>query len=211
MPTNMHSSLIKLLVRMKLLLLLSVVAYARCTHNFDAVVDMVPGVDKISGRLYLQNYQGGVLISGRIQGLSQGLHGFHVHEKGDLSEQCTAAGGHFNPFKTNHGAPTDYVRHVGDLGNIQANYNGEADVYIHDRQISLDPHSQRYIGNLAVVVHQGTDDLGRGGNEDSLKTGNAGKRSGCGIITIPYATPVQRYRPSPFLGYQSAPNFKRRF
>ena len=36
-------------------------------------------------------------------------------------------------------------------------------------------HGQFSVVNRAVVVHAGEDDLGRGGNEDSLKTGNAGE------------------------------------
>ncbi|ODH45839.1 superoxide dismutase [Cu-Zn], partial [Paracoccidioides brasiliensis] len=35
-----------------------------------------------------------------------------------------------------------------------------------------------------VVVHAGTDDLGKGGNEESKKTGNAGPRPACGMYLI---------------------------
>lgn len=39
-----------------------------------------------------------VLVTGNVTGLSAGLHGFHVHVKGDLREGCMSAGPHFNPF-----------------------------------------------------------------------------------------------------------------
>ena len=32
-----------------------------------------------------------------------------------------------------------------------------------------------------IVIHAGTDDLGRGGTEESKKTGNAGPRPACGM------------------------------
>lgn len=40
---------------------------------------------------------GPVHISGQVSGLTPGMHGFHVHAVGDLSNSCAAAGGHFNP------------------------------------------------------------------------------------------------------------------
>ncbi|XP_063845849.1 superoxide dismutase [Cu-Zn]-like isoform X1 [Scylla paramamosain] len=178
-----------LLVKMKLLLVVCLAVAASCAvapRRPNAVVDFVPGNAKVSGRLQLYRTDyAGVLIQGRVSGLTPGHHGFHVHAEGDLSGKCTAAGGHFNPFQTNHGSPYDNPirdRHVGDLGNIQADRYGNADIYIHDTVISLDPASHAYIGNKAIVIHQGRDDLGRGGNPDSLKTGNAGGRAGCGLI-----------------------------
>ena len=40
----------------------------------------------------------------------------------------------------------------------------------------------RNIIGRAIVVHAREDDLGQGGDEGSLKTGNAGGRVGCCVI-----------------------------
>ncbi|KAL2122139.1 hypothetical protein VTJ04DRAFT_2594 [Mycothermus thermophilus] len=110
------------------------------------------------------------------------LRGFHIHTFGDNTNGCTSAGPHFNPHGKTHGAPTDENRHVGDLGNIQTDDNGNSKGTVVDKFVKLiGPES--VIGRT-VVVHAGTDDLGKGGNEESLKTGNAGPRPACGVIGI---------------------------
>ncbi|KRX69099.1 Superoxide dismutase [Cu-Zn] [Trichinella nativa] len=121
-------------------------------------------------------------ITGEIKGLTPGKHGFHVHEWGDNSMGCISAGAHYNPFGKTHGGPTDTVRHVGDLGNILAGSDGVAKIDIVDDQIKL-TGAYSVIGRT-MVVHIQEDDLGKGGDDESLKTGNAGARVGCGVIGI---------------------------
>ncbi|EFE37554.1 hypothetical protein TRV_07774 [Trichophyton verrucosum HKI 0517] len=108
--------------------------------------------------------------------------GFHIHQFGDNTNGCTSAGPHFNPFGKTHGAPTDEVRHVGDLGNITTDAQGNAVGSVQDKHIKL--IGEHSVVGRTIVCHAGTDDLGKGGNEESLKTGNAGPRPACGVIGI---------------------------
>ncbi|CAH0394533.1 unnamed protein product [Bemisia tabaci] len=131
---------------------------------------------------FCQSYQSyePVFMQLNIYGLSPGLHGMHVHEKGDLRQGCNSTGGHFNPFNNKHGDRNAQFRHLGDLGNIVADGSGRAVYQLDDRLISL--HGDYSILGRALVIHEKEDDLGLGGNLESLKTGNAGRRVACGII-----------------------------
>jgi Cu-Zn family superoxide dismutase len=66
-------------------------------------------------------------VFAEVSGLTPGLHGFHIHEKGDCSApDGTSAGGHFNPTGKPHGSPEHAQHHAGDLMQLVADANGNA-------------------------------------------------------------------------------------
>jgi len=140
------------------------------------------GVDGIV-KFHQKSNSSMVKVSYNINGLSDGEHGFHIHEYGDLTDGCMSSCAHFNPFNVIHGGRKSKIRHVGDLGNILSK-NGIAKGYFYDKIISLDVKNICSIIGRAVVVHKDRDDLGMGGDKESLITGNAGKRLACGIIGL---------------------------
>ena len=89
-----------------------------------------------------------------------------------------------------HGAQDAHVRHVGDLGNLEAldvyypSSATVAEIYLVDHVISLSTAAERGVLYRAVVIHEQADDLGLGSHEDSKKTGNSGTRVACGIIAL---------------------------
>ncbi|XVE59441.1 hypothetical protein DITRI_Ditri05aG0046800 [Diplodiscus trichospermus] len=143
-------------------------------------VAVLKGDSKVEGVVTLtQEDDGPTTVNARVTGLTPGPHGFHLHEYGDTTNGCMSTGAHFNPNNMTHGAPKDEVRHAGDLGNIVANAEGVAEATIIDKQIPLSgPNS---VVGRAFVVHELEDDLGKGGHELSLTTGNAGGRLACGF------------------------------
>ncbi|KXJ19071.1 copper chaperone for superoxide dismutase [Exaiptasia diaphana] len=147
-------------------------------EHLGAAVAMMSGSNGTKGLTrFVQVTRENCVIDGTIDGLSPGLHGFHIHEFGDLSNGCNSTGDHFNPYNRDHGGPDDENRHIGDLGNVIANSDGRATFRIEDSKIKV----WDIIGR-AVVIHEGEDDLGKGGHPLSKKTGNSGARVGCGII-----------------------------
>ena len=123
-----------------------------------------------------------IVIDLNLSGLKpNSLHGFHVHEAGDLTDKCTSMCAHFNPYGKTHGCPGMSERHVGDLGNIKTNSKGEAKYTFYDNVIKLRGSKSNIIGR-GLIIHEDEDDCGKGGDAESLKTGNAGKRIACAVI-----------------------------
>ena len=125
---------------------------------------------------------GSVIIDIDVSGLKKNTsHGFHIHEAGDLSEQCTSMCAHFNPYGKKHGGPDDKERHVGDLGNLETDAYGRARYRMIDNIIKLRGSKANILGR-GLIIHADPDDCGKGGFADSLTTGHAGKRIACAVI-----------------------------
>jgi Cu-Zn family superoxide dismutase len=119
----------------------------------------------------------GVKVVADVSGLTPGKHGFHIHEYGDCSApNGTSAGGHFNPEGMEHAGPDSPKRHVGDLGNLEADADGNAHLEYVDKHLML--NGPKSIIGRGVIVHANEDDL------KSQPTGNAGGRVACGVIGI---------------------------
>lgn len=132
---------------------------------------------EVKGLITFTQTDDGILIEADIEGLSEGNHGFHIHEWGDISKSDgTSAGGHFNPDNTDHAGPGDAIRHAGDLGNITADENAKA----HYRQIDslISFTGKNNIIGRSVIIHVGEDDL------VSQPTGDAGGRVAQGVIGV---------------------------
>ena len=131
-----------------------------------------------SGVITFTKTDKGILIEGKIQGLKpNATHGFHIHQFGDISSpDGTAAGGHFNPHGADHAGPEAEMRHVGDLGNIESDADGNATYKRVDAAIKF-TGDESIIGR-GMIIHADPDDL------KSQPTGAAGARIAQGVIGV---------------------------
>jgi len=138
------------------------------------------GEGGVTGEATFEDSATGLIIRAKFAKLpsSDKEHGFHIHNNGDLrGEGCLGACSHYEKGpKRNHGGAPGFSgeRHTGDLGNISRvgyTYNYRlAGVTVSD------------LLGRTLIVHADPDDLGKGGEIDSLTTGHSGKRIACAII-----------------------------
>lgn len=134
----------------------------------------------VSGSITFTQENGSVTMVATMEGLTEGTHAIHIHEKSDCSSpDGTSAGGHWNPTNQPHGkwgAPEGY--HKGDIGNFTAGADGKGSITFTTDQWCIgcgDPNKD--ILGKGIIVHEGADDY------TSQPAGNAGSRVSCaGII-----------------------------
>ena len=126
---------------------------------------------------FVQLSGGAVEVTVNLTGVPPGVHGFHIHEKGDCGDNGNAAGGHFNPASTAHGSPSVDPHHAGDFGNVTADNNGVVEARFTTRSVTVEAGPNSAVGH-AVILHASPDDL------TTQPTGNAGARIACGVVQM---------------------------
>lgn len=163
-----------------LITLAALVPLAACSSSKPmpmAMAMLVPTANSTAKGMihFMENRDGSVEVQVNLTGVPAGVHGFHVHDKGDCADNGMAAGGHFNPLSAPHGSPEVASRHAGDFGNVTANENGVVNTTFTTRSIMLGTGTTSAIGH-AVILHANADDY------VTQPTGNAGARIACGIV-----------------------------
>ena len=120
-----------------------------------------------------------LVIRARLQGLTEGGHGFHIHETGACEPDFGAAGSHLNLTGHSHGELEGEGTHTGDLPNIFAGADGVARADVFTDAATLDagaPHTLFDADGSAIIIHAGPDDY--------RDVASAGVRVACGVITL---------------------------
>jgi superoxide dismutase, Cu-Zn family len=140
----------------------------------------MPANSNVTGSVTFTQRGHRVLIIADISGLEPNTrHGIHIHEFGDLSApDLSSAGGHFNPYHHQHGAPSAANVHAGDLGNLSADAAGNAHLELIVTDITIDTSAKDDIVGKSVIIHANPDD------EKTQPSGNSGPRIAGGVITL---------------------------
>ena len=149
------------------------------SHGMKARAEIKDASGKSVGTATFTEQKDGVKLKLKVSGLTAGKHGFHIHETGTCTPpDFKSAGGHFNPFKKQHGMENPAGKHAGDFPNLEVKEDGAAQITVIATGATLKkgPASLLKPGGTAIVIHADPDDY------KTDPAGNAGARVACGVI-----------------------------
>jgi superoxide dismutase, Cu-Zn family len=141
------------------------------------------GVGASVGKITVTESKYGLLFSPDLQGLEPGVHGFHLHvnpscepgEKDGKKVAALAAGGHFDPAKTDrHDGPYVDTGHLGDLPAMFVTADGKAQTQVLAPRLK---HLSELQGH-SLMLHAGGDNH----SDHPMPLGGGGARVACGVI-----------------------------
>jgi Cu-Zn family superoxide dismutase len=142
-----------------------------------------------AGEASFESSEGSVIVTVKAENLAPGFHGMHLHAVGKCEPNSTAPSG---------GAPGDFLSAGGHLqvdGNTSHPASGDlVSIYINEEGkgetvTATDGFDIEQILETAIVIHEKPDNFGNiptkyapAPDEETLMTGDAGKRIACGVI-----------------------------
>ncbi len=139
------------------------------------------GIGHSVGQVTISESKYGVVFTPALQGLSPGVHGFHLHENASCEPKAKdgkmvaagTAGAHYDPAGTKaHGTPWG-EGHLGDLPALYVEANGSAAQPVLAPRLKLSD-----IKDKAVMIHAGGDNH----SDQPTALGGGGARVACGVV-----------------------------
>ena len=118
-----------------------------------------------------------VHVNVKVEGLTAGLHGIHIHGVGSCSTTATAfdgAGGHYNPAGREHGLENPAGPHAGDLPNLVVDLDGDGTLNAKTDRVTLDTTSLFDADGSAFIIHVNPDN-----QTNTPVNGGSGGRVAC--------------------------------
>lgn len=139
------------------------------------------GVQQAIGKIKAEDSPYGLLLSPDLQGLPAGLHGFHVHTNPNCGMQVVngvataamAAGGHWDPEKTDAHLGPYGNGHKGDLPALFVGADGKATYPVLAPRLKLAD-----LKGHALMLHAGGDNH----SDHPAKLGGGGARMACAVV-----------------------------
>lgn len=138
------------------------------------------GTGEALGEVRVTDNPHGALFEPKLNGLTPGLHGFHVHEHPDCGpgqkkgerKPGLSAGGHYDPEDSGRHEGPFGQGHLGDLPALVVDRDGSAAHPVLAPRIALSDLRGR-----ALMVHEGGDTY-----SDQPELGGGGARVACGVV-----------------------------
>lgn len=143
-------------------------------------VEMFNGNGDSLGTIKVSEQSEGVELEVLLEGLPDGEHGLHIHEKGECkAPDFKSAGDHLNPDEKQHGLLHPEGAHAGDLPNIISE-NGKAEATLMAPELTLKTGKKN-----SLLREEGTSIVITEGKDDGMTqpAGDSGQRIACGEIT----------------------------
>ena len=133
------------------------------------------------GSIHLvEDGQGIVHVNVKVDGLSAGLHGIHIHAVGScVGPAFASAGGHYNPLVRQHGLQNPSGPHAGDLPNLVVDAEGQGSLNARTDRVTLTSGVATLLDGdgSAFIIHANPDD-----QVTDAGNGGSGPRIACGVI-----------------------------